>query len=137
MIKLFKKKEDLKERFIIGDYEFSFDKAESVIEIDGNQIIDLSIKGSIDVFEKYCETENFEFDWGIYPPEFYAREIHLNHKGQIQINERNSYDYETALYFMEHNDVEVELSIRNGWILVLGWTTICGKRYSLEIRMKK
>jgi hypothetical protein len=137
MFRLFKKKENLKEEFIIGDYEFSFDRTESVIEIEGNQIIDLTIKGNEEVFEKYSENDDFEFDWGLYPPEFYAREIELNNKGQIKINETNKYDHEVALYFMEHNDVEIKLSIKNDWVLISGYTNIFGKRYPIEIKMKK
>jgi len=53
MIRLFEDKENLKEEFIIGDYEFSFDRSESVIEIEGNQIIDLTIKGNEEVFDHY------------------------------------------------------------------------------------
>ena len=137
MIRLFEDKENLKEEFIIGDYEFSFDRSESVIEIEGNQIIDLTIKGNEEVFEKYSENEDFEFDWALYPPEFYAREIYLNSKGQFNINDTNKYDYEVALYFMEHNDVEIKLSIMNDWILISGWVNIFGKRYPMELKMKK
>ncbi|MFA8434286.1 MAG: hypothetical protein ACEPOZ_07195 [Marinifilaceae bacterium] len=127
----------LKEEFIVGDYEFSFDRTESTIEIEGNQIIDLTIKGKEEVFEKYSENDNFEFDWGLYPPEFYARGIDLNSRGQFEINQTNLYDYEVALYFMEHNDVEINLSVMENWILISGWTNIGGKQYPLEIKIKK
>ena len=137
MINLLKKTENIKEEFIIGNYDFSFDKNESRIEIEENQIIDLTIKANKELFEKYSENEDFEFNWGLYPPEFYARGIVLNNKKEIKINERNMYDYETALYFMEHNDVEIHLSLTEDWIFISGWTNISGKKYPIKIRMRK
>ncbi|RBW57538.1 hypothetical protein DS884_10810 [Tenacibaculum sp. E3R01] len=138
MINLFKKKEEeLREVFLIGNYDFSFDKENSTIEIENNQIIDLTIKSSEPVFEELCESDEFEFGYGLYPPEFNAHEIDLGRKKQIRINEKNLYDYEIALYFMEHNDVKINLSLTEDWILIMGFTSISGKEYPLEIKLKR
>ena len=138
MINLFKKKNrEISERFTIGNYEFSFDKENSKIELDGNKIIDLTIKASETSFEKFCELEDFEFGSSLYPPEFYARDINLGRKGQIIINEKNQTHYEIALYFMEHNDININLSIRDNWILIAGWTDISGQKFPIEIKLKK
>jgi len=131
------KNDEIKEEFSIGNYEFSFDHENSTIEIIGNKITDLTIKSDESVFDELCEKDDFEFSYGIYSPEFYAREIDLGKKGQIVINEKNQNDYETALYFMEHNDLNINLSLHPNWILVVGWTKISGKEYPITIRMKR
>ena len=138
MINIFKKKqEEIKEEFSIGEFDFKIDSDNSTIEIDGNKIIDLTIKADENVFENLCENDDFEFGYGLYSPEFYAREIDLGKKNQIVINGKNQYDYETALYFMEHNDVEINLSVHDNWILIAGWTNISGEKYPIVIKMKK
>ncbi|MFS4484416.1 hypothetical protein ACKGJY_15485 [Hyunsoonleella sp. 2307UL5-6] len=141
MRNIFKKKtnetEEIKEEFIIGNYDFSFDREKSTIEINGNEIIDLTIKSDENIFDELCEKEDFEFGFGIYSPEFYAREINLGKKGQIVINEENQNDYETAVYFMEHNDLNINLSLHPNWILIVGWTKISGKEYPISIKMKR
>ena len=138
MINLFKKKHgEIKEEFTIGEFDFKVDTENSIVEIDGNEIVDLTIKADESVFYNLCKNDDFELGYGLYPPEFYARGIDLGKKNQIVINEKNQYDYETALYFMEHNDVEINLSIHDNWILVAGWTCIFGKKYPIVIKMKK
>ena len=141
MRNMFKKKtnetEEIKEEFSIGNYEFSFDHENSTIEISENKIIDLTIKTDENVFDKLCKNDDFEFSYGIYSPEFYAREIDLGKKKQIIINEKNQNDYETALYFMEHNNLNINLSLLPNWILIVGWTKISGKEYPISIRMKR
>ncbi len=138
MTNLFKKKQTrIKEEFTIGDFNFLIDYENSNVKIDGNKIVDLTIKADENVFDSLCENNNFEFGYGLYPPEFYAREIELGGKNQIIINEKNQYNYETALYFMEHNNVEINLRIHGNWILVTGWTYVNGKKYPIVIKMKK
>jgi len=132
-----KKTKEIKEEFSIGNYNFSFDYENSTVEIDGNRIVDLTIKANENVFDSLCEKDDFEFSNGLYAPEFYARNIDLGKKAQIVINEKNQSDYETALYFMEHNDVNVNLSIHPYWILIVGWTNISGKEYPIAIGMKR
>ena len=97
MINLFKKKqEEIKEEFAIGEFDFKIDSDNSTVEIDGNKIINLTIKADENVFDNLCENDDFEFGYGLYPPEFYARGIDFGKKNQIVINERNQSDYETA-----------------------------------------
>lgn len=131
------KMDTITERFSIGDYNFSIDRKKSIIEISENKIINLTIKANENVFDKFCEKDDFEFSYGLYPPEFYAREIDLGQKRNIIIKEKNQNNHEIALYFMEHNHVNVNLSIHNNWVLILGWTYINEKKYPLEIRIRK
>ncbi len=137
MLNLFKKKtEEIKEEFTIGEFNFLIDSGKSIVKIDRNIIIDLTIKAKESVFDNFCQNDDFEFGYGLYPPEFYARGIELGRKNQIIINEKNQYDFETALYFMEHNDVEINLSIHDNWIIVSGYTYMSGKKYPITIKMK-
>lgn len=138
MISFFKKKKNnLEEQFRIGDYDFSFDLENTTIEIEGNQIVDITIKANEGIFEQLCEQEDFEFNYGLYPPEFYARGVDLDKKRRITINESNQFDHEIALYFMEHNDVNIKLNIHDNWILIVGSVFINGKKYPLEIAIRK
>lgn len=138
MINLFKKKKkQIKEEFIIGDYDFSIDNEDSIIVIDGNKLIDIKIRADKSVFNQFCEDDDFEFGFGLYPPEFYARGIDLGRNRHIIINEENHFDYEVALYFMEHNEVNIKLSIEDSWILIVGWAYINKNKYPIDIKINK
>ncbi|UII28304.1 hypothetical protein LVD15_07715 [Fulvivirga maritima] len=127
----------IKEAFLLGDYELGIDHEKSVVKVEGKKIIDLTIKASEKVFNELCETEDFEFDYALYSPEFYARQVELNEHGEILINEENQYDYDIALYFMEHNEVNVVLTVNEEWITLKGTTEVSGKKYPLEINVKQ
>ncbi|MCX2680053.1 hypothetical protein OOZ15_08900 [Galbibacter sp. EGI 63066] len=129
--------DDIKEEFSIGEYDFSFDKENCSIQIEGNKIVDLAIKANEFVFDNLCESDEFEFGYALYPPEFYVGELDLGSKGHIVINDNNQDHYEIALYFMEHNNVNINLNLHGNWILIAGWTNISGKRYPIVIKMKK
>lgn len=131
-----KNSENLKEQFLIGNYDFSFDHETTILEINGNHIVDLTIKANEYIFEQLCKQEDFEFNYGLHPPEFYSREVNLDKNGQIIINENNHFDYEAALYFMDHNYLNITLSINNEWIVIVGWTFINGNKYPIKINKK-
>ncbi|MFK7750270.1 MAG: hypothetical protein AB8B65_17905 [Kordia sp.] len=131
-----KKTEGVKEEFLINNQNFSFDFENIVVKIEGNILVDLSLKASESVFAELCENDDFEFGYGLYAPEFYARNINLGSKKQVSINEKNIDTYETALYFMEHNDVIVNINIFDNWILITGSTIISDKEYPLVIKKK-
>ena len=134
---LFKKKpKELKEEFKIGAFDFLIDSENSVVEIFEHEIIDLTIKADANRFDELCEEDNFEFGFGLYLPEFYARGIPIDKSGQVTINKSNQLDSEVALYFMEHNDVEINLSFDRYWISISGWTQINEKRYPVSIKFK-
>ncbi|MFA0960600.1 hypothetical protein AB9P05_02210 [Roseivirga sp. BDSF3-8] len=65
----------------------------------------------------------------------YAREVDLGPKKHLEITKHNQYDYELALYFMEHNDVRVSLSIQNDWILIEDRVNMSGAVYPLKISL--
>jgi len=140
MLNIFKSRKtqpsERKEVFIIGENAFTIDKSESIIEIKDKEIIDLTIKTSEKEFEKFSESESFEFSSASYSPMFYARGLDLKRKKQLIINDENKYDHEVALYFMEHCDVKVNISLKNGCVLIVGFADVFGKEYPLEIFLR-
>ncbi len=124
----------MKETFSIGDYELSIDSKNSTMQIEEHRIVALVIKADEQKFDQLCEREDFEFNYGIYPPEFYVWSVDLDSNKEIAINENNQHDHEAALYFMEHNEVDVKLNIQGSWIVITGWVYIGGDKYPLEIR---
>jgi len=140
MLNFFKSKEQLtaglKETFLLGKNAFTIDKSESVIVIKDNEIIDLTIKTSQEEFEKFSASESFEFSWALYAPMFYARGLMFGKKKQVNINNKNMFDHEVALYFMEHGDVKVTISLKDDSILITGFAVVFGIEYPLEIFIK-
>lgn len=122
-----------KELFILGKYTFTIDKMESIIEIKDNEIIDLTIKTSAQEFEQLSESDSFEFSWAIYSPMFYARDLKLNRKRRLIISDKNWDNHEVAVYFMEHCDVDVTITLKEDSVLIVGSATIFGQDYPLEI----
>lgn len=124
------------EMFMLCEYKFSIDKSESTIEVGESQIIDLTIKASEKEFESLSESESFEFSWALYSPMFYARGLKLDKKKQFIVTNENMFDHEVALYFMEHNNVKVNISLKNDSVLIAGFADVFGKEYPIEIFVK-
>lgn len=110
-----------KEIFMLGDYTFSIDKSQSTIDVGENEIIDVTIKASEEEFEQLSESESFEFSWALYSPMFYARGIKFDKRKYLIVSDKNINDYEVSLYFMEHNDVNVNISLKDEGVLIVGW----------------
>lgn len=125
------------EVFEIGKYNFLIDSKSSTVKIIENAIVDLTISGDSSNFDRLCDEDDFEFGYGIDPPIFYARDIKLNNNNEITIKREDKFDFDTAMYFMEHNDVDITLKVDNKWILISGWTHINGSKYPIVIKMKK
>jgi len=136
LLPFFKRKSPKKEAFNIGYYTFSIDKDASYIIKHGSYLIDVLIKGHEQVFEQLCKDKNFELNWGNRPPEFYASNLQLNKYNTLIINPEDLYDYEIALYYMEHHDVIAKIKIIDDWILITGWVVINSIKYPLTICMR-
>ena len=126
----------IEETFIIGDYNFLFNKSKCIIEYDKNEITDFSFVGSMEIFEKLEEKESFEFKDFIYPPELYIRNLRLEKNMETKITKSNHLDSEVGLYFGEHEPIEAEVFVKNGWIKIIGFGEVYGKKYPLEINFK-
>lgn len=139
MLNLFKSKRKYletavgSETFKLGNYIFSVDHSQSVVEIGDHEIIDLTIKTSEEEFDSFLASESFEFSWALYSPMFYARGIKFNQKKHLIINDKNRSEHEVGLYFMEHCDATVNISLKDDCILITGFANLFGKKYPLEI----
>ena len=129
--------EQLEEEFKIGEYDFSIDFDNSIVDIEAGRIFELEIKGDADTFEELCENDDFEFSSELLPPKFCARNIFIGTGNRIVINEKNQNDFDTELCFMDDNDLAITLSIDNHWIIVTGSAYIDGKKYPLSIKMSR
>ena len=107
------------------------------MELKDNTIVELVIKADESVFDDLSEEDNFEFGYGIYAPEFYVRAITLNNEGKAQIGNQDAIDNDVALYFIEHNEVNITLEVNENQIMVDGSVKILGQKYPLQISMNR
>ena len=124
------------EIFMVGDYNFLFNKSECVIERKKHKVNDFTFVGNEEVFQKLEEKDNFEFKDFIYPPELYIRNLTLNENMEAKIARNSHLDSEIGLYFGEHELVEAQIIVKNGWIKILGFGEVYGKKYPLKINFK-
>jgi hypothetical protein len=130
------KKMELEQKFLIGDNNFLFEKSKCVIEYDGKKIVDFTFVGGNEVFETLEENDDFEFKDFIYPPELYIRNLTLTKNMETRITENNHLNSEIGLYFGEHGLVEGEVYVKNGWIRIVGFGEVYGKKYPIEVNFR-
>jgi len=124
------------EIFMVGDYNFLFNKSECIIEYKKNKVNNFTFVGNEEVFEKFEEKDNFEFKDFIYPPELYIRNLTLDESMEETIGRNNHMDSEIGLYFGAHGLVEAQIFIKNGWIKILGFGEVHGKKHPVKINFK-
>jgi len=106
--------------FKINGIEFGFDKV--IFELSEiGQLKNLEILGSEEIFAQVKAVENryeigYSWDWVLYPPNVYFREVNLPIDDPVVINEELLDDYDVALYLMEHIDFYGTLTITNDYI---------------------
>jgi hypothetical protein len=125
------------EVFIIGDYNFLFNKSKCVFEYDKSKLIDFTISGNEQIFEEFQEKDDFEFKHLLYPPEIYIRSLTLDRNREAKITRNNYLDSEIGIYFGEHGLIEVEIMLKKEWIEILGFAEVYGERYPIKIVFKK
>jgi hypothetical protein len=124
------------EIFIIGDYNFYFNKSKCVVEYDKNEVNDFTFVGNEEIFEKLDEKDDFEFKYLLYPPELYIRNLTLEKNMETEITNSNHLDSEVGLYFGEHSSVEAQVFVKDGWIRIIGFGEVYGKKYPVKIIYK-
>jgi hypothetical protein len=124
------------EIFNIGDYNFYFNKSKCIVEYDKNKVTDFTFVGNEEIFEKLDEKDDFEFKHFIYPPELYIRNLTLEKNMETKITKSNHLDSEVGLYFGEHGSVEAQVFVKDGWIRIIGFGEVYGKKYPIEINFK-
>ncbi|AOW20724.1 hypothetical protein LPB138_08555 [Urechidicola croceus] len=126
----------LEEIFFIGDNNFFFDKSKCVVEHNNNKVTDFTFVGNKEIFEKLDEKDDFEFKYFIYPPELRIRNLTLTKNMETRITKNNHLDSEVGIYFGEHGLFEGDFFIKNGWIRIIGFGEVYGKKYPIKINFK-
>lgn len=119
--------------FQLGQYNFEVDAQKSTVQLDDSTLIDITIKASEEEFERLSEDEDFEFEWGLYSPEFYIHGLEIKTGESVQITEDNIEEFEVALYFMEHCDSLVKIERMGSSIQVEGKVDVFGVDYPIRI----
>ena len=128
--------------FIIDGTEFGIDPQKSRLDFGrterGQCEISLSIHGDHRTYQALTETENSEWSWTLYPPEFYLHGFPVPSEGpfSIPLTGEDCEAYDIALYVIEHNaveDVRVSLS-RSRQVEVRGKAELSGKLAEFAIR---
>ena len=126
-------------KFIIDSDDFGVGKVTYNIDWENKIIKELVIFADEKTFENLSDDERGNWNWALYPPKLYFIEIpfELNsNKIIIPITDEILDDYDVALYFMSHNDIEGEFSIDpNEVFMFTGYTYILNKRLSLEVEL--
>ena len=119
--------------FKIGNTEFGIEKVSFSIE---NDLLNLEITGSDDIFDELMKDDNCEWSWALYPPQIYFHAV--PYKGnEIVIDTDFLNHYDIALYMMEHNDFIGNLKITDSSIDILGQVYIDGKELTLTISTER
>ncbi|MCU0436580.1 MAG: hypothetical protein MUC49_01615 [Raineya sp.] len=125
------------EKFIIGENDFGVGKISYKVNWD-KDTIDLTIEGNTVIFEQLSESK--AWNWALYPPKIYFRNVSFEFQNatiSIIIDEQMLDEYDIALYFLEHNDIEGILTIDEDNIFSLeGFTYISGEKMNLEMEVK-
>lgn len=126
-------------KFIIGHDDFGAGKAACNIDWENRIIKELVVFGDEEAFENLSSDEEGNWSWALYPPELYFREIPFELKDNkivIPITAEILDDFDIALYFMSHNDIEGEFSIDENEIFMFkGHTYILNERLNLEVEI--
>lgn len=119
--------------FKIGDTEFEIGK---ISFSDDNDIINLEVSGNENVFDKLTEKGDSKWDWALYPPKIYFRDIPFKSKS-IVVDENLLNKYDIALYMMEYNDFTGTLNISDKIISVSGQVDIMGEVLPISINIER
>jgi hypothetical protein len=124
-------------KFIIGKDDFGIEKVTCQIDKENSIINELRIIGDKITFEKLSGGKKSKWDWALYPPELYFREIPFELKKgriEIEITEDILDDFDIALYLMEHNDIIGKLIIDESYIFTFeGYVDISGDEFKLKV----
>ena len=119
--------------FKIGNTEFGIGKISFSIE---NDLLNLEISGSDDIFNELMEDDNCEWIWALYPPRIYFHDVPYK-RNEIVIDTDFLNRNETALYMMEHNDFTGSLTVTDSSIDIHGQVYIDGNALLLAISAER
>lgn len=128
------------QKFILGTDNFGVGEITCQIDKVNSVINNLTIIGNQQIFEALSDDEQSEWNWALYPPKLYLKEIPYQlreNKIEITITEEILDNYDVALYLMEHNDLNGVLTIDENDVLIFkGITYVSGEEMKLELEVK-
>lgn len=119
--------------FKIGNTEFEIGNTSFSIE---NNILNLEINGNESTFDKLIEKEDSKWDWALYPPKIYFRNVPYKEK-DIVVDEKLLNKYDIALYMMEYNDFTGTLEISDKMIHISGQVDMMGEILPVSINVER
>jgi hypothetical protein len=126
-------------KFIIGTTDFGIGEMEFKIDKPKSILVNLTIRGNQEMYDKITKDEDGEWSWTLYPPKIYLGDVPFTENGnamEIVVNEDILNQYDVALYLMEHNDFFGKVSIENNVLRITGTVSISGEEMPLEIETK-
>ncbi len=102
--------------FKIGTTEFGVGK---VVLSTENNLLNLEISGSDDMFDQLTEADDSEWGWALYAPKIYFEDVPF--KGNtLTIDNETLNQSNIALYMMEHNDFTGTIELTEDVIHIQG-----------------
>jgi hypothetical protein len=102
--------------FKIGTTEFGVGK---VVLSTENNLLNLEISGSGDMFDQLTEADDSEWGWALYAPKIYFEDVPF--KGNtLTIDNETLNQCNIALYMMEHNDFTGTIELTEDVIHIQG-----------------
>jgi hypothetical protein len=118
--------------FKIGAFDFQIDLPKSKLKREGDELVDFRIVGKESIFEALCADE-FELDWGLYPPELYLDGVILNGPETTVSDDYSEKNYDSGIYYLEHWNLSGVIYDLEILIKFKGQTKINGKDYDIEM----
>lgn len=100
-----------------------------------NDLINLIICSSDNVFKNVTGSINSEWDWALHPPKIYLLGIPVKEKF-IVLDKEYLEKSNTSLYLMGHHELTGVLEIVNDAIDILGKVNIMGEQTSISIHVE-
>ena len=132
-----------KGEFIVGETNFEIEKGKSHFDVrkteDGRLLLTIEVRGNENVYKEATAKEDSEWAWTQNPPYFYLRDYPVSLKAvattqHLQLKPEDSDNYDLALYWNEHNDVDnVEIDVDLHQLKVTGQVNLMGKPSDFRI----
>lgn len=122
--------------FRLNNTDFGIGRVRLLLPVT-EQVLTLEIIGSEELATTIASDETQVFNWILYPPKIYFRDVPYtitNGVKSLTVNNKLLDEYDIALYLLVHNDLFGTLSISaDGIITFSGTTQLDGEELPLEI----
>jgi len=119
--------------FKIGTTEFGVGKVVLSVE---NNLLNLEISGSDEMFDQLTEADDSEWGWALYAPKIYFEDVPF--KGNtLTIDNETLNQCNIALYMMEHNDFTGTIELTEDVIHIQGEVYLMDRILSVFIEINR